>query len=157
MSELAHTIATLAQFAEEIEATALVGTVRISTDNARLILSAALKTPGPHRRPNQCPFCRAPQKDSTVIKLTTEKASGYAVECHGCHTTGPIKPTEADAELAWDSSHNLTVQLGVALQRIREARDFHAEHGRYPVGVATGDKCFDDWAADLADEALKEE
>ena len=42
------------------------------------------------------------------------------------------------------------------LQRIAKARDHLAEHGhypRYPDGP-TDTQCFDDWAADLADEPM---
>lgn len=41
-----------------------------------------------------------------------------------------------------------------ALRRIRNARDYCAEHGRYPAGTVGADQAFDDWAADLADSAL---
>ena len=46
-----------------------------------------------------------------------------------------------------------------ALIRIRNARDYRAEHGEYPQspdGPGKG-QCFDDWAADVADSACKAE
>lgn len=44
--------------------------------------------------------------------------------------------------------------MGLALQRIRDARDFNAAHGTYPLHVTLAHGCFDDWAADLVDEVL---
>ena len=41
------------------------------------------------------------------------------------------------------------------LQMIRNARDFHAEHGMYPDGCMDFDQCFDDWAADIAETTLQ--
>ena len=41
-----------------------------------------------------------------------------------------------------------------ALRAIVAARDHHAEHGTYPEGTVSGDQAFDDWAADLAQQAL---
>ena len=41
-----------------------------------------------------------------------------------------------------------------ALKKIRDERDYLAEHGIYsPNGPAAPD-CFDDWAADIADTAI---
>ena len=43
-------------------------------------------------------------------------------------------------------------------RKIMHARDYHAEHGRYPEGaegVAIGDRQVDDWAADLVEAALE--
>jgi len=45
--------------------------------------------------------------------------------------------------------------LVTALLAIRSARDYHAEHGKYPAGTLQSDQCFDDWAADVAGEALR--
>ena len=48
------------------------------------------------------------------------------------------------------------VRMRDALDTIRNARDFHADEGRYPdppYGPGT-DQAFDDWAADLADAAI---
>lgn len=48
----------------------------------------------------------------------------------------------------------------LALQRIIQARDIHAECGEYPAypnGPREEDQCFDDWAADVCEEALKGE
>lgn len=45
-----------------------------------------------------------------------------------------------------------------ALELIRDARDVHADTGAYPpapAGPNTAVQCFDDWAADVADAALK--
>ena len=42
-----------------------------------------------------------------------------------------------------------------ALARIRWARDYNAEHGKYPDGTVGKDQQFDDWAADVAEKALK--
>lgn len=42
-----------------------------------------------------------------------------------------------------------------ALRKIIATRDYHAEHGRYPVGTVKEDQSFDDWAADLAEEVLR--
>lgn len=42
-----------------------------------------------------------------------------------------------------------------ALVRIAWARDWHAEHGVYPKGTLGEDQSFDDWAADVAERALK--
>lgn len=39
-----------------------------------------------------------------------------------------------------------------ALTRIRDARDYNADHGHYPPQY--GIVCFDDWAADIADTIL---
>lgn len=39
------------------------------------------------------------------------------------------------------------------LQRIIHARDYHAEHGKYPPQYEI--VCFDDWAADIADTVLE--
>ena len=46
--------------------------------------------------------------------------------------------------------------LVTALLAIRSARDYHAEHGEYPVDTLKQDQQFDDWAADVADEALRQ-
>lgn len=45
--------------------------------------------------------------------------------------------------------------LSDALKTIRNARDYHSEHGHYPKKGPKDDQCFDDWAADIADNALK--
>jgi hypothetical protein len=42
-----------------------------------------------------------------------------------------------------------------ALKRIREARDYCADHGTYPPDSVASDQAFDDWAADLVDTALR--
>lgn len=42
-----------------------------------------------------------------------------------------------------------------ALERIKWARDYCAEHGEYPDGTVGKDQQFDDWAADVAEKALK--
>ena len=49
------------------------------------------------------------------------------------------------------NAHNGLVE---ALKQILAARDFNAEHGRYPPGSLNADQAFDDWAADLASSAL---
>lgn len=46
-------------------------------------------------------------------------------------------------------------KLQDALKKIRHARDYCAEHGTYPPGVACDGQEFDDWAADVADKALQ--
>lgn len=45
-------------------------------------------------------------------------------------------------------------ELRRALEAIRDARDYHAEHGVYPPGMGV-DQCFDDWAADIASTVLE--
>jgi hypothetical protein len=47
-------------------------------------------------------------------------------------------------------------QKVAALERIKWARDYCAEHGEYPPGLFGKDQQFDDWAADVAERALKE-
>lgn len=52
------------------------------------------------------------------------------------------------------------LEMGVAaLQLIRDARDYYAEHGRYPLWPEGPDsyneQCFDDWAADLSEMAVE--
>jgi hypothetical protein len=44
--------------------------------------------------------------------------------------------------------------LAAALIRIRDARDWTAEGIPFPNGPGP-DQCFDDWAADVAQEALE--
>ena len=44
-----------------------------------------------------------------------------------------------------------------ALQMISWARDYHAEHCTYPEGTVGDDQNFDDWAAEVADMALRGE
>ena len=44
-----------------------------------------------------------------------------------------------------------------ALRKIMDARDYHADNAKYPLppnGPDHATQCFDDWAADLASEAL---
>lgn len=41
-----------------------------------------------------------------------------------------------------------------ALEKIAQARDYHAEHGIYPKNTVDADQEFDDWAADIASTAL---
>jgi hypothetical protein len=74
-----------------------------------------------------------------------------------CAATGPdsrMEPvchleacSEADAKLI-----EAAPDMAEALRRIRDARDYHADHGRYPPQF--GIVCFDDWAADIADTVL---
>lgn len=54
-------------------------------------------------------------------------------------------------------SYEIT-KMKQALTRIRNARDYHAEHGEYPQSPdgPSKDQCFDDWAADVADSVLPE-
>ena len=49
--------------------------------------------------------------------------------------------------------------LAVALNKIVRARDHHADHASYPTppNGPTEDQCFDDWAAEVAEAALKQE
>ena len=42
-----------------------------------------------------------------------------------------------------------------ALKKISSARDYHAEHGEYPPRTVQPDQCFDDWAADIAEQAIR--
>jgi hypothetical protein len=42
-----------------------------------------------------------------------------------------------------------------ALDRIKEERDYHAEHARYSENGPGKDQAFDDWAADIAEKAMK--
>lgn len=57
-------------------------------------------------------------------------------------TTRPRKPSPA-------------TPLKEALQQIITARDHYAEHGDYPEDLGIGgERAFDDWAADLAQEAI---
>lgn len=46
-------------------------------------------------------------------------------------------------------------EMLAALKRIRDARDYHAEHGHYPTELLPRDQAFDDWAADIADTAIR--
>ena len=46
--------------------------------------------------------------------------------------------------------------LVTALTTIMAARDYHAEQGQYPEGTLQPDQCFDDWAADVSDKALRQ-
>lgn len=48
----------------------------------------------------------------------------------------------------------LNAEMLEALKRIRDARDYHAEHGEWPPAVFGADQEFDDWAADVADAAI---
>jgi hypothetical protein len=41
-----------------------------------------------------------------------------------------------------------------ALKEIRDARDYCAEHGKYPENTLAPDQEFDDWAADVAAAAI---
>jgi len=47
------------------------------------------------------------------------------------------------------------VTPAAALRAIIRARDHHAEHAEYPPDTVRTDQGFDDWAADLAAQALK--
>ena len=53
-----------------------------------------------------------------------------------------------------DANADKITVLADALRRIGQARIHRAEHGRYPDDVAE-DQEFDDWAADVAAEALE--
>lgn len=44
-----------------------------------------------------------------------------------------------------------------ALRKIHDARDYCAEHGKYPEGTVGDGQSFDDWAADLAEVAMAQE
>lgn len=48
-------------------------------------------------------------------------------------------------------------RLRLALRKIRDARDFHAEHGSYPEQANICGRPFEDWAADVACVALDED
>jgi len=45
--------------------------------------------------------------------------------------------------------------LVAALKRITDARDSMAEHGKYPFPGPASDQEFDDWAADVASQAIE--
>ena len=50
-----------------------------------------------------------------------------------------------------------TKRMEEALRKIIHARDYHADNAKYPLppnGPDHGNQCFDDWAADVASEAL---
>lgn len=56
-----------------------------------------------------------------------------------------------------DNGVDVTARLAAlesALGLIRHARDYRAEHGRYPADTVEDGLSFDDWAADVADRAL---
>ncbi|GAA0907519.1 hypothetical protein GCM10009552_15570 [Rothia nasimurium] len=64
----------------------------------------------------------------------------------------------------WDDLGNVLARVGgaeknvdvlaTALVQILGARDYSAEHGKYPVGTVGHDQAFDDWAAEVAGAAL---
>ncbi len=66
----------------------------------------------------------------------------------GFHDDG--QPTDADARLIAAAP-----DLLAALEAIRDARDYCAEHGHYPESTGIGEeRWFDDWAADIAQGAI---
>lgn len=47
-------------------------------------------------------------------------------------------------------------RLQAAARKVIWVRDYHADHGYYPPNTVDLDnQCFDDWAADLLDKALR--
>jgi len=70
----------------------------------------------------------------------------------------PAKPAVDEPKLKPPTLRQFLAGTGglkTAMETVIHARDHHAEHGTYPSGVLTPDRDFDDWAADLLDEALK--
>ena len=54
----------------------------------------------------------------------------------------------------------MSKRMEEALRKIVDARDYHANNAEYPLppnGPDQNTQCFDDWAADVAAEALKQE
>ena len=54
----------------------------------------------------------------------------------------------------------MSKRMEEALRKIMDARDYHANNAEYPLppnGPDQNTQCFDDWAADVAAEALKQE
>jgi hypothetical protein len=55
------------------------------------------------------------------------------------------------------TTEEYVTELETALRLIASVRDHHAEHGVYPEGTVDADnQCFDDWAGDTAEAALRE-
>lgn len=52
---------------------------------------------------------------------------------------------------------NICHPMFEALKKIRDARDYCAEHGKYPEGTVGEGQEFDDWAADIAESAIEKE
>ena len=51
--------------------------------------------------------------------------------------------------------NDVTIEkISQILRCIIGVRDYHAEHGEYPTNLEA-DQCFDDWAADMAQQALE--
>lgn len=67
-----------------------------------------------------------------------------------------VRSPIADQDKALDDKVKQPSAMQVALEKIRDARDYHAEHGKYPKGTLKRSQSFDDWAADVAEQALKE-
>ena len=63
-------------------------------------------------------------------------------------------PYGVEPDREWEAVGDDSV-MGKALATIVFARDFHAEHGHYPSGTVTAGQEFDDWAADVAEKALR--
>ena len=64
---------------------------------------------------------------------------------NACAEVNPVNPIAAAKALPG---------LLAACEGIRDARDYNAEYGYYPPGMLSNDQCFDDWAADVADNAV---
>jgi len=74
--------------------------------------------------------------------------------CAPAVAQGPEGEVDANARLIAAAP-----ALAEALRTIQHARDYCGEHGIYPPEVSLGDasdryQCFDDWAADVAKNAL---
>lgn len=65
-----------------------------------------------------------------------------------------INQQKANAEFIVKAQNMMPALLGAvaALKLIESIRDYHAEHGEYPIQYAI--ECFDEWAANVASAAL---
>lgn len=87
---------------------------------------------------------RHPNDILDVVREAIAKAEGRTHEPYVAPATSGEASDTVDAESAMID----------ALTRIRDARDYNAEHGTYPPGTLGADQQFDDWAADIAAAAL---
>lgn len=86
-----------------------------------------------------------------IVDIQERLTPGETVPAGQCPECGALSYLKTPPK--WSAEARIA-KMGSALRSIRIARDYCAEHGKYADGLLAADQCFDDWAADLASDAL---